>query len=120
MKAELLVPITFFIVVLFIVKTVLAYRHKRLVLWHQALTHSLENGQSIEAELMKRVCIAIDPKKHDLKKAILLLCMALFFGLIGVFGSFQDSQGNTVFLVLACIPLGFSALYLSFWKFWYK
>ena len=120
MNPEILVPITFLIIVMILIKSVLNYRHKRLVLWHQTMREAMGNDSQISPDLINRITKAVDPQRSDLKKALLFLGLAAMLGIAGFAIPFQDAQGSIAFRVVACIPLGFSIMYLGFWKFLYK
>ena len=119
-NTDILVPITLLVVVMVIIKTLMTYRHKKLVLWHQTLSGAIEQGHALDVDTMKRLARAVDPQRQDLRRAILFFCLALILCFLCLALPFGDPDGQLAVAVIACIPFGFSLVYLGFWKFWHQ
>lgn len=120
MNTDIIVPITFFVVVLLIIKLLFAYRAHRRRELHQTLRTALENGEDIPPLLLARLAVAADPQRADLRRALVFGVLALVIVALSWFMPIEDSRIREAMLVAAILPATLAFTYLAFWKFWYR
>ena len=120
MNPEILVPISFFVLVAFLIKSLMTYRQNKHTRLHQTLQMAMQNQHPLDGDTLSRLATAIDPKRSDLRKAILFFILALVFISFALLLPFGDSQGKLAMLAIASIPAVFALTFILFWKFWYR
>ena len=120
MNTDILVPITFFVVVLLAIKLLLAYRTHRRRELHQTLRAALENGEDVPRSLLARLAVAVDPQRADLRKSLVLGVLTLVVAALSWFMPIEDNRIREGMLVAALLPATLALTYLAFWKFGYR
>ncbi|GAB3038134.1 DUF6249 domain-containing protein [Bowmanella dokdonensis] len=119
MNTDILVPVSFFILIGVVVKFVLDRQVQKRRLWHETLQLALQKDYPLSEKSWQKFLQTVDPQRSDLRKGVLFMVLAAGLVLIGLLKPFQDGQGNRAILVLAIIPFMVALVYLAFWRFWY-
>jgi hypothetical protein len=120
MNPEIIVPISILMFVGFVIRTLINYQQNKQTSWQQSLQLAMQKQLDIDEASLRRLSLAVDPQRRDLRKAILFFVIASFLFAIAMLAPFSDPNGRKVVTVIALLPLGFSVTYLAFWKFWYR
>ena len=120
MNPEIIVPVSFFIMVLLIVKFYLTHQRNKRLAWHETFRHALQQDATLDPQAMQKLATSMDPQRHDLRKGLIFLSIAIALLVFGFVAPFQDSQGNRVVMSLSILPCIFGLTYLGFWRFWYR
>ncbi len=120
MNFDILVPITFLLVVGVLLREVLRHRHMRRNQVDEILSELARQGTAVPEDVVARLALSADPRRTDLRRSIVLAVSGLVVGLMAWLLPFESTKGALAFASLAIIPLAFSLLYLVLWKFWYR
>lgn len=117
---DMLVPITFLIVAFLAFRAWLAHRdHGRKAL-QQTLRAAMDAGAPMPADVWKRLVGAVDPKRIDLRRAIVFGVLALALVVLGWLLPLQDADGRQAFFAAAVVPAALALMHLVFWRFWHR
>ena len=120
MNTDILVPISFFILALLALRTVLSHRENRRRELHETLRVAMQSGEAVPDDLLRRLATAADPRRSDLRRAIVLGVIASIVLLLGALLPFSDAVLRRSFLCIAVIPGAMALTYLGLWRFWYR
>lgn len=120
MNLDILVPITFLVVLFGVIALTLKHRDRRRKELHQTLRTALQSGSAIEHALLERLALSVDPQRSDLRMAILFSVIAIVIAVLSQLLPFQDPVGQRVVLSVALIPGALAVTYFAFWGFWYR
>lgn len=120
MNFDILVPITFLIVVYLIVQSLFSHRDRRRGEVHQTLRTALQAGERVAPDVLARLAVSADPRRADLRKSIVLTVVAILIAGLSVLMPFPQPAARSVVLGLALVPGVLAATYFGFWMFWYR
>lgn len=119
MNFDILVPISFFIVLFATISTAMKYRARRRRELHQTLRVAVQSGGEIPPATLKRLASSVDPRRGDLRTAIVFAVMTVVLAGLSWLLPFDDRDAQRIVLCIAVIPAALAMTYLAFWRFWY-
>lgn len=119
-NSNILVPISIIVAAFMALKLLLDYRQRGQHEIQQTLRAALQTGASLPDEVLQRLARAVDPRRADLRRAILFGVMSAIVAALGWLLPLQDADGTQAFLAIAVIPLAMALTHLGFWRFWYS
>lgn len=119
-NTDMLVPITFIVLAFLALKLVLAHRqHARREL-QQTLRAALDSGAQLPDEILQRLAHSLDPRRADLRRAVMFAVLAGVTAALAWLLPFDDSQGRQALLAVAIVPGAMAVMHLGFWRFWHR
>lgn len=120
MNTDILVPIGFFAMLLLAFRAWLHHAHQSRLQLHQSLRVALEQGGAIPPQTLHRLAQSADPRRADLRQAVVMLALAAALLLLAIALPFDDSAPRRAFAALAIIPVTLSLTHWLFWRYWYR
>lgn len=120
MNFDILVPITFLIVFFGVITMALKHRERRRRELHQTLRSAMQSGNEVQHHVLERLALSVDPRRSDLRMAIIFAVMAMIVVILSQLLPFQDPVGRRALLSVAIIPGALALTYFAFWGFWYR
>lgn len=117
---DILVPMTLLVVALFAFRAWLVHRDQGRKALQQTLRAAIDGGAELPAEVWSRLVAAVDPKRLDLRRAIVFGVLAIVVAALGWLLPLQDPAGRQAFLAVAVLPAALGLMHLVFWRFWHR
>ena len=112
---EELIPIVMFVVLLLIVFVIAHYRFRTRREVHLTVRDALDKGVQLPGDFIARLDDTRDPRDADLRRALILLAIAL--GFVAFALVLGVAEATRPLLGVGMIPMVFGLAYLGLWKF---
>lgn len=119
-NSDILVPISVIVAAFMAFKLLLDSRLRAQHEIQQTLRAALASGAALPDEVLQRLARAVDPRRADLRRAILFGVMSAVVAALGWLLPFADADGTQALLAISVIPLAMALTHLGFWRFWYS
>ncbi len=114
--SEVLIPITMFVCILAGVGLVMYYRFRTRQELQLTLRQAMSDGQNMSSEVIDELMAAMQPKRNDLKKGIILISIGLATLVFAYFmGDFTDELSSPM-VGLSAFPFFVGIAYLLLWR----
>lgn len=120
MNTDIAVPIVFFVVGFLAIRAVLLHRDATQRELHQTLRTAIQSGQAVPDAVLHRLAAAADPRRADLRRAIVFAVMAVVVVAMAWLLPFADEHGRRAFLCIGIVPGAMALTHLALWRFWYR
>lgn len=121
LNTNILVPITFFVLAFLSLKAWLAYRQHGVRELQQTLRAALQSGGArVPEEVLQRLAQALDPRRADLRRAIVFAVMAAVVAALAWLLPLADAQARQALLAVAIVPGAMALTHLALWRFWHQ
>lgn len=115
--SEVLIPITMFICILAGVGLVIYYRFRSKQELQMTLRQAMSGGQNLSSEVIDELMAAMQPKRNDLKRGIILISVGLATLVFAYFmGDFTDELSSPL-VGFSAFPFFVGIAYLLLWRF---
>ena len=112
---DTLVPIALFAIVPLTTWIVSSFGARKRDTIHLTLRHAIDNGQTLDKELLERMSMITDPVRLDLRRGVLFITVGIAFALLGLLIGAQEPEAVLAMFGIALFPGLLGLAYLGLW-----
>lgn len=116
---EAVISIGAFLMIFGIIWTIGFYGQRKRQAIHETLRLAMEKGQDLSPQMIKDMSLITNPRVTDLRRAVVLIALAVAFVLIGLVNLLFGDGDAEELLAVAVFPGMIGLAFLVLWKYGY-